>query len=73
MKERAPLGWRAGDSTPMHQALISGRKDVVRLLVERGARLDIRDTIYKGTPPGWAEYCHQPEIAGYLRAPGAPQ
>jgi ankyrin repeat protein len=60
-------------STPLHQAVISGRDAIVRLLVERGARLDIRDTIYNGTPLGWADYCGQPEIATYLRAQGAPQ
>ena len=58
-------------STPLHQAVISGRDAIVRLLVERGARLDIRDTIYNGTPLGWADYCGQPEIATYLRAQGA--
>jgi hypothetical protein len=58
-------------STPLHQAAAGGREDVVRLLVERGARLDIRDTIYNATPLGWAEYCAQPEIATYLRAHGA--
>jgi hypothetical protein len=59
-------------STPLHQAVISGRDAIVRLLVERGARLDIRDTIYNGTPLGWADYCNQPEIAAYLRSQGAP-
>jgi hypothetical protein len=59
-------------STPLHQAVISGRDAIVHLLVERGARLDIRDTIYNGTPLGWAEYCNQPAIATYLRAQGAP-
>jgi ankyrin repeat protein len=60
-----------GHSTPLHQAVACGRDEVVRLLVERGARLDIKDTIYDGTPLGWAEYCGQPEIAEYLRAQGA--
>jgi ankyrin repeat protein len=52
----------------------SSRKhlDVVRLLVERGARLDIKDTIYQGTPLGWALYGKQTEIAEYLRGRGAP-
>ena len=59
-------------STPLHQAVISGRDVMVRLLIERGARLDIRDTIYNGTPLGWADYCNQPEIAAYLRSQGAP-
>ena len=34
---------------------------------ERGARLDIRDTLFEGTPLGWAEYLGQQAIAEYLR------
>jgi hypothetical protein len=45
---------------------------VVRLLVERGARLDIRDTIYQGTPLGWANHGRRTEVANYLRSRGAP-
>jgi ankyrin repeat protein len=58
-------------STPLHQAVWANHDAVVRLLVERGARLDIEDTIYKGTPLGWAEYGGRTEIAAYLRAHGA--
>jgi hypothetical protein len=60
-----------GHSTPLHQAVLAGRDAVVRLLVERGARLDLRDTTYDGTPLGWAEYGGRPEIAAYLRSRGA--
>ena len=55
-------------STPLHQAVWGGHEAVVRLLVERGARLDIKDTAHHGTPLGWAEYGGRKEIAGYLRA-----
>jgi ankyrin repeat protein len=58
-------------SPPLHQAIAAGHLNVVKLLLERGARLDIRDTIYHGTPLGWAEYCDQPEIAAFLRGQGA--
>ncbi|MGH6804872.1 MAG: ankyrin repeat domain-containing protein, partial [Methyloceanibacter sp.] len=58
-------------STPLHQAVLAGHDAVVRLLVERGARLDIKDTIYQGTPLGWAIYAGQIEIEKYLRAHGA--
>ncbi len=58
-------------STPLHQAVWAGREDVVRLLVERGARLDIRDAIYKGTPLEWAEYGGRKQIAAYLAARSA--
>jgi ankyrin repeat protein len=58
-------------STPLHQAVLAGHSAAVRLLVERGARLEIKDTIYKGTPLGWAIYGGQTEIEKYLRAHGA--
>jgi ankyrin repeat protein len=58
---------------PLHQAVAAGKLDVVKLLVERGARLDIRDTIYHSTPLGWAKYCGKPEIEKYLRAKHAPE
>jgi len=55
-------------STPLHQAALAGHEGVVRLLVERGARLDIEDTIYHGTPLGWAMHGGQAAIAEYLRS-----
>jgi ankyrin repeat protein len=58
-------------STPLHQAALAGHEAVVRLLVERQARLDIRDTIWDGTPLGWAEHGGQKTIAEYLRGQGA--
>lgn len=54
-------------STPLHQAVWANHLDVVKLLVERGARLDIRDTLYDGTPLGWAEHGNRKEIVDYLR------
>jgi hypothetical protein len=55
-------------STPLHQAVWSGHMDIVRLLIERGARLDIKDAIWHGTPLGWAEYGGRKEIAEFLRS-----
>ncbi|HEY3114332.1 MAG TPA: ankyrin repeat domain-containing protein [Gemmatimonadaceae bacterium] len=59
--------------TPVHHAVWTNHGDVVRLLVERGARLDIKDTVYQGTPLDWAIYGERKEIADYLRAQGAPR
>jgi hypothetical protein len=64
-----PEGFHA-HSTPLHQAVASGHAELVRLLVERGARLDARDRIYDGTPLGWALYGQRTEIAEYLRERG---
>jgi ankyrin repeat protein len=55
-------------STPLHQAALAGHHDVVRLLVEHGARLDVKDTIWQGTPEGWATHARKTDIAEYLRA-----
>ena len=55
-------------SQPLHQAIAAGHLGVVQLLVERGARLDARDTVHHATPLAWAEYCEQPEIAAYLKS-----
>jgi ankyrin repeat protein len=54
-------------SPPLHQAIAANQLEVVKLLVERGARLDIKDTIHHGTPLGWADYLGKTEIAAYLR------
>jgi len=58
-------------STPLHQSVIAGHEAVVRLLIERGARLDIKDSIYQGTPLGWAIHGGKSEMEKYLRAHGA--
>jgi len=58
-------------STPLHQAIAAGHLDVVKLLVERGARLEMRDTIFKGTALGWALHLNKSEIAAWLEAHGA--
>lgn len=54
-------------STPLHQAVWYGHAAMVRLLVERGARRDFRDTLWQGTPLDWADYGGKAEIAAYLR------
>lgn len=65
--------------TPLHHAVWSGSLEAVKVLVEAGADLGRKDTLYDGTPQGWAEYgareqAHRPDaakryadIAAYLR------
>jgi ankyrin repeat protein len=62
-----PEGYHA-HATPLHQAVWSNQEAVVRLLVERGARLDIADKLYSGTPLDWAVYGGREAIAQYLRS-----
>jgi hypothetical protein len=57
--------------TPLHHSVCSGSLDTVRILVEAGADLQAKDTVFHGTPLGWAEYEKQEEIASYLKKNGA--
>jgi len=41
------------------------------LLLDRGARTDIKDTIFAGTALDWEIYCERPGIAEELRNRGA--
>ncbi|MGA2217253.1 MAG: ankyrin repeat domain-containing protein [Terracidiphilus sp.] len=62
-----PVGCHS-HSTPLHQAALGGHEQVVRLLVERGAKLDLKDIVWQGTPAGWANYASNTEVEQYLRA-----
>jgi len=53
--------------SPLHHAVDSGSMEAVKILVEAGAKLDVRDRIYDGTPLDWAEHLGRNEIADYLR------
>jgi ankyrin repeat protein len=66
-----PDGYHA-HSTPLHQAVWSDHANVVRLLVEHGARLDIQDTVHRGTPLDWAIHGGRMAIGDYLRGRVAP-
>ena len=43
-------------ATPLHHAVCSGSLDAVKVLVEAGANLEIRDRAEQATPRGWADY-----------------
>ncbi|MGH9731644.1 MAG: ankyrin repeat domain-containing protein, partial [Candidatus Acidiferrales bacterium] len=62
-----PVGGHS-HTTPLHQAAGAGHDAVVRLLVERGARLDMKDILWQATPAGWARHAGNTEIEAYLRA-----
>jgi hypothetical protein len=61
-----PLGGHS-HSTPLHQAAGNGHLEVVKLLVSRGARTDVKDILFGGTPAGWANYAGKKEVEAYLR------
>jgi ankyrin repeat protein len=62
-----PVGCHS-HSTPLHQAALAGRDQLVRLLVERGAKLDMKDILWQGTPADWAAHEGRTELEAWLRA-----
>jgi hypothetical protein len=67
----SPVGTHS-QATPLHQAALGGHEEVVRLLVERGAKADIEDILFGGTPLGWAEHAGRRDVADYLRSQSKP-
>ncbi|WP_353068243.1 ankyrin repeat domain-containing protein [Tunturibacter empetritectus] len=62
-----PVGGHS-HTTPLHQAAGAGNERLVKLLVERGARLDRKDVLWRGTPADWARYGGKTEVERYLRS-----
>lgn len=61
-----PYGYAA-----LHAACIFGNLPIIRLLLQRGARLDLRDREHNGTPLGWAAHHGHAKIVRFFRAKGA--
>jgi ankyrin repeat protein len=58
-------------STPAHQAAINDDVPMLEMLVSRGARLDVRDTLWSSTPLQWAIHEKKPAAEAFLRSRGA--
>ena len=67
--------------TPLHHAVCSGNLEAVKVLVDAGTDVNVKDRAWKGTPLGWAEHYVEEAAAGradeqhaaiaaYLRAAG---
>jgi ankyrin repeat protein len=63
--DATPTGsqWTA---TALHAAAGQGQREVVELLVERGADQSIKDVRYQSTPLGWATYLGRDEVVAIL-------
>ena len=69
-------------ATPLHHAVGSGVLEAVAALVEAGAKLNVKDAAWRGTPLGWSnhyldQFSNDPrrhaymEIRTYLKSQGA--
>ncbi len=58
-------------ATPLHQAVCAGHLDVIELLLDHSARLDLEDRIYRSTPLGWAVHEGRSDVEALLRRRGA--
>jgi hypothetical protein len=55
-------------ATSLHTAALNDDVEMLKLLVARGARLDVRDTLWNGTPLGWAVHNKKAKAEAYLRS-----
>lgn len=55
-------------SRPLHQAALNGDLETMKVLVAHGACTDVRDTLWEGTPLGWARHAGQAAAAAWLEA-----
>lgn len=53
-------------SLPLHQAAIDENLELMQLLVSRGARTDIADTLWGSTPLGWAMHQGKARAQAFL-------
>ena len=62
-------GFFRKDSTPLHHAALKGQKEVVELLIEKGADVNAKDDVGR-TPLDWAIIRNHTETADLLRKHG---
>ncbi len=55
-------------ATSAHQAALHDNVELLRLLVKHGADLNIKDTLWGGTPLGWAMHEKRTNAESYLRS-----
>lgn len=55
-----------GGRTPLHHAAAEGRVDMVKLLIDAGADVDVRDPVYEVPPVEWAKFFRRREAVELL-------
>lgn len=57
-------------STALHQAVWYGHEAAVRVLLEHGARTDLKDALWQGTPLDWAVHAGRDSMVDLLTSGG---
>jgi len=57
--------------TALHSAAGGNKEEIVRVLLQRGASLTLREPFYDGTPIGWADFFDQQHMRDILLNEGA--
>jgi peptide-methionine (S)-S-oxide reductase len=60
-------------STPLHHAVLNEDLASMKLLVDHGARSDVRDLLWKATPLEWAVHEDKPRASAWLEALSGPR
>ncbi|HYW51034.1 MAG TPA: ankyrin repeat domain-containing protein, partial [Gemmatimonadaceae bacterium] len=55
-----------GHQTPLHGAALAGDLPLVQLLVRHGARADVADPMWNGTPLDWARHGGRDDVIAWL-------
>ena len=64
-----PLAW----AYPLHLAALKGNKEIVQILLDNGAKIDLRATNKdEATPLAWAAFLGQKDVVSLLIEAGAP-
>jgi len=56
-------------ATALHQAALAGHADIAQMLLDAGARADVRDVLFGGTPADWAKHNGHDALSNALRGP----
>ena len=65
-RKRAPRQVGCWSLMPLHQAVERDNVELVRLILSAHPDLNVQDTQFHGTPPGWARHLERTEIIALI-------